>query len=298
MKKKRYLVYHCVCLNGLGGVQTQFQTYWNYIKEKNDEIEHVHIQLCACKSLYDRIRLVINLTKLIRASFSGKSIIHVYNGLTSLKYMLFFSIFRPVNLVHHERGNVWNVGAENLVVKVNSQLSKKIICNSNATKEILSRLHSINTNKLCVIYNGVFQQSSPVCKQTESSDKDIINLLYIGRIEPHKGVDIVMNALQELEDRGYSYVASIVGTGSALEYVRSLSKQLKCPVSIVGYSDRPHDYIKQSDCVLVPSIREPLGNVIIEAGLHCKAVIAANVDGIPEIISHMNNGVLIENISS
>ena len=46
--------------------------------------------------------------------------------------------------------------------------------------------------------------------------------------------------------------------------------------------------------VVVPSLREPLGKVILEAGAYGKAVIATNVDGIPEIIESGVSGILIE----
>ena len=49
------------------------------------------------------------------------------------------------------------------------------------------------------------------------------------------------------------------------------------------------------DIMVVPSIREPLGNTIIEAGYCKKAVIASNVDGIAEIIIKSEfNGILID----
>ena len=38
--------------------------------------------------------------------------------------------------------------------------------------------------------------------------------------------------------------------------------------------------------IVVPSIREPLGNVIIESGFVSKPVIASKVDGIPETITN------------
>ena len=47
------------------------------------------------------------------------------------------------------------------------------------------------------------------------------------------------------------------------------------------------------DIMVVPSIREPLGNTIIESGYCKKPVIASNVDGIAEIIKHGENGFLI-----
>jgi glycosyltransferase involved in cell wall biosynthesis len=48
------------------------------------------------------------------------------------------------------------------------------------------------------------------------------------------------------------------------------------------------------DTMIVPSIREPLGNTIIESGYCKKPVIASNVDGIAEIIEHGISGILID----
>ena len=55
----------------------------------------------------------------------------------------------------------------------------------------------------------------------------------------------------------------------------------------------PLEFISKMDVMVVPSIREPLGNVIIEAGFCKKPVIASNIDGIPEIITHGVSGILI-----
>ena len=46
--------------------------------------------------------------------------------------------------------------------------------------------------------------------------------------------------------------------------------------------------------MIVPSIREPFGNIILEAGICKVPVIASCIDGIPEIIDNNVNGILIE----
>ena len=47
------------------------------------------------------------------------------------------------------------------------------------------------------------------------------------------------------------------------------------------------------DCLIIPSIREPLGLVAVEAGIVNTPVIASCVDGLPEVIAH-NCGILIK----
>ena len=52
--------------------------------------------------------------------------------------------------------------------------------------------------------------------------------------------------------------------------------------------------MKNFDLIIVPSIREPLGNVVIEAALQKVPIIASTVDGIVEIIDNNISGILIK----
>ena len=63
-------------------------------------------------------------------------------------------------------------------------------------------------------------------------------------------------------------------------------------INFMGRSN-PIEFISKMDVIVVPSIREPLGNVIIESGFCSKPVIASKVDGIPEIITNNKNGILL-----
>ena len=57
---------------------------------------------------------------------------------------------------NHERGNAWNLDSskKKLVIK-NANLSKLILCNSEAAKIILNKKFDIKLDKIKVIYNGV-----------------------------------------------------------------------------------------------------------------------------------------------
>ena len=76
-----------------------------------------------------------------------------------------------------------------------------------------------------------------------------------------------------------------------LEYLEKLVLNLK-NVFFVGVKN-PINFINSVNIIVVPSIRESLGNVIIEAGFCKKAVIASNIDGIPEIINNNISGILL-----
>ena len=75
------------------------------------------------------------------------------------------------------------------------------------------------------------------------------------------------------------------GQGILEDRLRELAKKIK-NIHFLGSFKEPLEFISKMDVMIVPSIREPLGNVIIEAGFCKKPVIASNVDGIAEIIEN------------
>ena len=63
---------------------------------------------------------------------------------------------------------------------------------------------------------------------------------------------------------------------------------------MLGVKASLHPYYLASDCVVCPSNSEVLPYVILEAMQASRPVIASKIDGIPEIISHGENGFLID----
>ena len=84
----------------------------------------------------------------------------------------------------------------------------------------------------------------------------------------------------------------IGGDGHLENSLKKLSKNNN-KVKFVGNVINPFDFIKKLDILVVPSIREPLGIVNIEAGFCKIPVIATKVDGIPEVVLDNYSGVLI-----
>ena len=52
--------------------------------------------------------------------------------------------------------------------------------------------------------------------------------------------------------------------------------------------------MRKSDVIIIPSMMEGLPNVAMEAGALGKCIIASNVGGLPDIIKHDENGLLVE----
>jgi len=103
-------------------------------------------------------------------------------------------------------------------------------------------------------------------------------------------VHVLIEAMHYLAD--YNIKLTIAGDGVLKEVLKKKAHGLD-NVSFVGRIIDPYFFLNGLDLLVVPSIREPLGNVCLEAGLCKVPVLAANVDGLPEIIKNKVSGELI-----
>ena len=291
-------VSHFVGLSGIGGVQRNFFEYMGFAKDA--DITHKVYTMGGVDEEYTtsfktfNILNVINLLVFIRDIISSNTIVHFYNNLSSLKLLIFLFFLPTKKIVMHERGGVWNTPlSRSFVIRNIIKKVDMIIANSNATKAILNQKFYISNNKIQVIHNGIDTTAYCVKDKVNSEKKFIIG--FLGRFDTPKGVKILIDAVKHINSvGGYTdnFELHIAGDGPLASCLKDISKDVD-NIRFIGRVDSPHLFLSKIDLLVVPSIREPLGNVCLEAGLCKVAVIASSVDGIPEIIDDNVSGKLI-----
>lgn len=292
-------VFHVLGLSGLGGVQRQFELVAPYLLE-DPEFCHAVVSFQKPEPAYPQAASMnLGYTGFLGCMYSARSsnnIVHSYNNLTSSRYLKLYSWLRPENLVFHERGNAWNL-VDSLIPRYqkNAEMAKLVICNSRATSKYLQYRFGIPESKLRVVHNGL---EIPSLKEVRSSVKPVHSgyvVGYIGRLEPHKGVHCLIEAMSYLPERVKSKIQlRIAGSGSAEASLKELARMRNVPAEFCGRVVSPDRFYHEIDVLVVPSIREPLGNVAIEAGLHGLPVIASQVDGLPEVVRDNESGLLLK----
>lgn len=130
-----------------------------------------------------------------------------------------------------------------------------------------------------------------------------LRLLSIGRLVPKKGFDDVIAVLGDLKQRGVPFLFTLVGEGPQIV---SLEKQwfdlkLNKEVNWVGALDSAgvRRWLQWADVVLAPSKRAPDGDeegtptVLVEAGLMAAAILATRHAGIPNMLQHGEEALLV-----
>ena len=127
-------------------------------------------------------------------------------------------------------------------------------------------------------------------------------LLFVGRIQPLKGVDVAVQALArvEREDARLWIVGGASGTEGSTEVsrIRSMISDLGLTDRVEFHPPQPHHllstYYRAADVCLVPSRSESFGLVALEAAACGVPVVASAVGGLLTLVEHGHTGYLVE----
>lgn len=148
-------------------------------------------------------------------------------------------------------------------------------------------------HKFHVIWNGIDVRKFMTINKIKSPGST--RFTFIGYFGAHKGIHVLLEALQYLDkDR---YILNLVGDGELLaEYKNKVqSAGLECSVKFWGKIKDIKDAYAQTDVLILPSIWPENQPVTITEAMAAKIpVIASNCGGIPELVEDGETGLLFE----
>ena len=157
----------------------------------------------------------------------------------------------------------------------------------------------------CGVDLGLFQPAdkAKVRRELGLPEKSKI-LLFVGRIEPFKGIDILLQTLACLEkkrDLRLLIVGGDADSDGELARLRSLATELGIEEMVTFWGTVEHERIPQfcnaADICVIASYHESFGLVALEALASGTPVVAPRVGGLSTIISDGETGYLIDNRS-
>ncbi|OLB76136.1 MAG: glycosyltransferase [Actinobacteria bacterium 13_2_20CM_2_71_6] len=109
-------------------------------------------------------------------------------------------------------------------------------------------------------------------------------LLSVGRLHPHKGYDVLVEAAARWRTRTPAPVVAIAGTGPAYLDLARLISHRRAPVLLLGHRDDVSDLLGAADLALVTSVleaRQMFAQETLRAGV---PLVATAVGGLPELV--------------
>jgi glycosyltransferase involved in cell wall biosynthesis len=118
-------------------------------------------------------------------------------------------------------------------------------------------------------------------------------LLWVGRMHPVKGLDVLLEACSILRQRGSAFRLYLVGDGSLRPSLEadSRARGLSEVVSFVGPvpQEQLADWYRAADYFVLPSRSEGIPNVLRESLACGTPFVASRVGGIPELVGGLAN---------
>lgn len=119
-------------------------------------------------------------------------------------------------------------------------------------------------------------------------------LLYVGRLEREKGVDILIDACDYLSQKGFGFQLKIIGTGSEKAALMSQIERLGLNGQItfeghVKHGELLYSFFESSDVLVIPSRTEGFPKTIHEARAFGLPIVAMPVGGMHAELNHGEN---------
>jgi glycosyltransferase involved in cell wall biosynthesis len=124
-----------------------------------------------------------------------------------------------------------------------------------------------------------------------------ITFLLIGRLIRHKGIYEFVRAAELLQQQGLSVRCQLLGFFDEDNPVAIPREQIedwtrRRLITYLGQTDRVVPFIKEADCIVLPSYREGMPLSLLEGASMCKALIGTDTAGCRAVIRDGVNGYL------
>jgi glycosyltransferase involved in cell wall biosynthesis len=193
----------------------------------------------------------------------------------------------------------------NMQIKKGLQAMRRVICVSDYVKRVVEK--TLKLDNLVTIHNFVDFQDEIKPNLPSPEDFDARRLLdiptdsqiitYFGRLCYEKGVDVLVKAFSNGARKLNREVYLVIGgNGPEKHRIEEIAKNAD-NVKVVGYLARREQLglMAQSNVFVSPSrFADACPTVLIEAAFLGLPIVATRVGGSPEIVTHLENGLLVE----
>jgi glycosyltransferase involved in cell wall biosynthesis len=185
-----------------------------------------------------------------------------------------------------------------LIERLMAKITRKVLVLSEQEKKDYIALKIGIEDKFILIRNGIDIDKFGKATGRRSEfgiGEDVVVIAVIARLEPVKGVIYFIRAMKNIASRFSNIVGLIVGDGTLynqlLQEVAILG--LEGYVKFLGWREDIPEILSITDIVVVPSLMEGFGIVVLEAYASGKPVVATNVGGLHEIVEDGVTGFLV-----
>ncbi|MGD9349997.1 MAG: glycosyltransferase family 4 protein [Desulfobacterales bacterium] len=188
------------------------------------------------------------------------------------------------------------------VERIFSKFTDRMVALTHGEKNDYIKLSVCAPEKLLTIHSGVDVQQflnangNGLEKRRSlglAQDEAVIG--FVGWLLPIKGPDYLLKAMDYIWPEKPETTLVMVGKGDLDVDLRTeaLRKNVNGRVKFLGWRQDIHELMMVFDMLVLPSLNEGMGRVLVEAMAAGKPVVASRVGGIPDLIQDGHNGYLV-----
>ena len=170
--------------------------------------------------------------------------------------------------------------------------ASSVVSNSESLRQLA--LTTFPEQKIITITNGICSQDfEPV--EMKKPDKQTITVLCVARLISRKAVNVILDAIAEVDSPGLRLL--VAGAGPKKNALISQAKSLMIDdrIEFLGHitGEELIAVYQQADFLIHPTLTESFSMTLLEAMSCGLPVIASDIGGVPELVEHEVNGLLI-----
>ena len=175
---------------------------------------------------------------------------------------------------------------------------ERLVANSQFTARIIQSVYPLRAEKLRVCYKSVDVSRFRPMAQGRSYGGGAPTILFVGSNMQRKGLPSLIQAAPAVLRQFPAARFQVIGADARIAAMRQLcaASGVEAAFDFLGWKSQQElpDYYARADVFALPALTEALGVVFLEAMAAGVPVIGTRVGGIPEIIQHGENGLLVE----
>lgn len=299
------------------GLSLESEMKYDEIRAQEKDIQRLEqegIEFILCPSLVRRTNIIkdlktfLDIWRIIKKK--SPEIVHTHSSKAGLLGRLAAKLARIPIVVHTPHGHVFFGYFGPLKTKIFiilerlvSRITDRIIALTNKEKEDYIKFRIANEDKFDVIYSGIeldkFKELSEdkkqnLVKEFGIPEKSLI-IGTVGRLVPVKGHEFLIKAAKYIISKYPEAFFVFTGDGPLEQNLKRQALELGINNNIIflGWRSDAARIISVYDIFALPSLNEGMGRVLAEAMALGKPIVASNVGGIPDLVTHGKNGFLV-----
>lgn len=230
----------------------------------------------------------------------GASILQLHSG-HSVSWGLWAKLFNPSLFLVATRRVDFSIRKNFFsILKYNNRFINKIVCISDAIRKVLIK-DGISDDKLTIIKSSIDSSKfhnisrNPNFRRQWGIPDTALLIGTVAAFVGHKDYPNFMETAKLVCDDNDDVYFMAVGDGVLLKSMKALTTQLGIDKRIIftGFQKSVPDFLIEFDMFVLSSKMEGLGTSVLDALAVGLPVVATQAGGIPEMITHGENGFLV-----